>query len=77
MTQSVKLQDIKDFRSSNLTIGISRSRKPVYLTSVLARYHKEYPGIRIKIIEGSAPEVEENLRRAKVDFSIGAMPENN
>ena len=72
-----ELQDIKDFRSSNLTIGISRSRSAVYLTSVLARYHKEYPGIRIKIIEGSAPEVEENLRRAKVDFSIGAMPENN
>ena len=60
-----------------MTIGISRSRSAVYLTSVLARYHKEYPGIRIKIIEGSAPEVEENLRRAKVDFSIGAMPENN
>lgn len=72
-----ELQDIKDFRNSNLTIGISRSRSAVYLTSVLARYHKEYPGIRIKIIEGSAPEVEENLRRAKVDFSIGAMPENN
>lgn len=68
-----ELQDIKDFRSSNLTIGISRSRSAVYLTSVLARYHKEYPGIRIKIIEGSAPEVEENLRRAKVDFSIGAI----
>ena len=52
-----ELQDMKDFRSSILTIGITRSRSVVYLDPVLVRYHEKYPNIRIKIMEGSAPEI--------------------
>ncbi|MCI9672129.1 MAG: LysR family transcriptional regulator [Lawsonibacter sp.] len=67
-----ELQDMKDFRSSILTIGITRSRSVVYLDPVLVRYHEKYPNIRIKIMEGSAPEIEDALHHAKVDFSIGS-----
>lgn len=67
-----ELQDIKDFRSSILTIGITRSRSVVYLDPVLVKYHEKYPNIRIKIMEGSAPEIEDALHHAKVDFSIGS-----
>lgn len=67
-----EMQDMRDFRSSILTIGITRSRSVVYLDSVLVKYHEKYPNIRIKIMEGSAPEIEDALHHAKVDFSIGA-----
>lgn len=72
-----ELQDMKDFRSSILTIGITRSRSVVYLDPVLVKYHEKYPNIRIKIMEGSAPEIEDALHHAKVDFSIGASTDGS
>lgn len=69
-----ELQDMKDFCSSILTIGITRSRSVVYLAPVLVKYHEKYPNIRVKIMEGSAPEIEAALWQASVDFSVGSLP---
>lgn len=70
-----EIQDIKNFRDSELTIGITRSRGAVYLPPVLARFNAEYPGIRLNLFEGSVPEVEEALHQSRIDISIGFRPE--
>ena len=72
-----RIRDMKDFKRGVLTIGITRVRGAIYLTPLLSKYRKKFPNIQIKIIEGSAPEIEDVLRRAKVDITIAAHPKND
>lgn len=71
-----EVQDIHNFQSGTLSIGITRVRGGIYLSPVLSKYHQKYPNIRLNIFEGSVPEVEDALRRDKVDVSIGFRPKN-
>lgn len=72
-----RIRDMKDFKRGVLTIGITRVRGAIYLTPLLSKYRKKFPNIQIKIIEGSAPEIEDILHRAKVDITIAAHPKND
>lgn len=72
-----EIQDIKDFRNSEITIGITRTREAIYLPPILSRFNRKYPNIRITIFEGSAVEIEEALHQAQIDLSIGSVPLDN
>ena len=72
-----KIRDMKDFKRGTLTVGITRVRGAIYLTSLLSRYRDHFPDIQIKLIEGSAPEIEDILHRAQADITIAAKPQND
>lgn len=69
-----EINDIRDFKSGELTIGCTRLWGRVILPHVLPDYSSRFPNIRLHLIEGSASEVESSLQQGRVDLSIGYVP---
>jgi len=65
------MQDIRDFRSGELTIGISTSRGSVMLPDILPEFHANFPQIRIKLVEGTTREINQALYEGRADLYIG------
>lgn len=69
-----EINDIRDFKSGELTIGCTRLWGRVILPHVLPLYSRRFPNIRLHLIEGSASAVESSLQEGQVDLSIGYVP---
>ena len=67
----LKIQDIRDFRNAELTIGIPVSRGVMILPYLLSAYKKEFPNIQIHLIEGTTQEITEALYQGRADLIIG------
>lgn len=67
----LELQDIKDFRSAVLTIGVPNTRGAVILPPLLTRFGTEFPQVQIRLVEGTSNEITEALYKGTVDFTIG------
>ena len=72
-----ELEDIKNFKAGRITIGISSSQGNCILPFVLPKYKKEFPNIKINIIEKCAEELEELVEKGIVDFIILNLPIKN
>ena len=70
----LEIQDIKDFKKSELTIGITRARGAVYLPMLLPRFAEAFPQVRINLVEESSARLEAVLREGKADLIIGMPP---
>ncbi len=72
---SQEITDIDDFKNSILTIGCTHTRTRFLLPAAIKNFYQKYPHIKLKLFEGTSPEVEEQLLNGKLDFSIGFIPE--
>lgn len=70
-TTERELQDIKDFRGGELTIGATNARAAFILPELLTEFHAMYPQTRLHLVEGNSPEIREALYKGKIDLSIG------
>jgi len=69
-----EINDIRDFRNGDLTIGITRARGAVILPLVLPDFHKTFPHVRLHLFEGTGQAVDEALFKGKIDLSLGFKP---
>lgn len=67
----LELQDIRDFRSAVLTIGVPNTRGSVILPPLLTKFHREFPQVQIRLVEGTSNEITDALYKGDVDFTIG------
>ena len=67
----LKLQDIRDFRSAVLTIGVPNTRGALILPPLLMGFHRAFPQVQIRLVEGTSNEITDALYKGKVDFTIG------
>ena len=72
----LELQDIRDFRSAELTIGIPSARGSVMLPPLIQKFHREFPQVQLHLLEGTSLEITEALYKGKVDFTIGFEPDD-
>lgn len=66
-----KLQDIKDDRNGDLTIGVSYYRGNVMLPKILKQLSEQFPGTHFHLSEGMLSSVTEDLYQGKLDLMIG------
>lgn len=71
-----EMQDIKDFKSSELFIGITRARAAVYLPAILPKFCQDYPKIKLHLVEENSFALEQLLLAGKVDLILGRFPED-
>ncbi|MCU6703334.1 LysR family transcriptional regulator [Muriventricola aceti] len=71
-----ELQDIKDCKSSELTLGITQGRGAIYLPILLPRFQAEYPNLKIHLLEASSAQLEQALHEGKADLIIGFAPKD-
>lgn len=67
----LELQDIRDFRSAELTIGIPSARGSVMLPPLIQKFHREFPQVQLHLLEGTSLEITEALYKGKVDLAVG------
>lgn len=67
----LKLQDIRDFRSAVLTIGVPNTRGSVILPPLLMKFGRDFPQVQIRLVEGTSNEITDALYKGDVDFTIG------
>ena len=68
------MQDLRDFRKGELTIGISTSRGAVMLPDILPEFHTLFPQIDLKLVEGNSSELADDLLHGNIDLIIDMLP---
>ena len=74
------LRELKSLKSSEtgvVTIGMTPWRSSILLPAVLPKFRKKYPGIEVKILEGSHQYMFSLIESGKVDFAIFHQPNWN
>lgn len=68
------LDDLSELKRGALTVAALPSTTHRLLPLALARFHKEHPGIRIRILEMSVDDMERALVGGEAELGIGAVP---
>lgn len=71
-----EMQDIKDFKSSELTLGVTQARGAIYLPILLPKFKETYPNLKVNLLEASSEELERALHAGKIDLIIGFPPQD-
>ena len=69
-----KLIDSRDLKHGNIIIGAPSHIASFYLMKFIKQFHKEYPGIFIKIINAPTVSLLDELQQHKIDFIIDSSP---
>ena len=69
-----KVSDINELKSGNLTVGVPNFRGTVILPRILPRFMKEYPGVKISVVESSSNQLEMLTAKGKTDLTIINLP---
>lgn len=72
-----KLAQMRTLQIGELTIGASDTVTKTYLLSRIEAFHKTYPGIRIRIRNGTSNTVLDYLNSGRVDLAFASEPKNN
>ncbi len=72
-----EIQDLKDFRQGELTVGITVTRGTIMLPPLLCAFNQFFPQIRLHLIEGTFhDDVIATLNEGKLDLCICYNPAN-
>lgn len=69
-----KLSQTRELLMGNLVIGASDTVTSWFLTPYLEAFHREYPGIRLKITSGRSQKVLSLLKSGAVDIAFASSP---
>ncbi len=68
------IEDINYLEKGRIVIGTLNYYSVSILAPLLPKFLKKYPGIEIKIVDGSLPELEEMAEHGKTDLSLLMLP---
>jgi LysR family transcriptional regulator of abg operon len=60
----------------SITIGMSIVGHLAIMVNTLDHFKKRYPKVKVKLIEGFLPTLENDLKTGGIDFYIGPFPQN-
>lgn len=69
-----KMLEFKSLKTGQLRIGVGDTISRYYLLPYLEKFHKEYPGIKLNIINGTTMEICEFIKTGKADLGICNLP---
>ena len=69
-----KLSQAQQLLLGSLTIGASDTVTSFFLTPFLETFHRQHPGIRLKIVSGRSAKVLSMLRSGAVDIAFASSP---
>ena len=67
-----KLSQVQSLQTGTLTIGASDTITKTYLLRRLEAFHKEYPGIQIRIVNGTSKMCLDHLHAGTVDIAFAS-----
>lgn len=70
----IKIHDLSELNTGNITIGATSYFFSYILPPVLLKYQKQYPGVHLDILEHGAYELKTMLRRKEIDLTFVSRP---
>ena len=71
----MRLNESKDLVRGELAIGASNTLTETYLLSFLQQYHQMYPGVKVRILNGTSRRVMNYLKSGAVDLAFATSYE--
>ncbi|HJB06900.1 MAG TPA: LysR family transcriptional regulator [Candidatus Enterocloster faecavium] len=65
-----EIENLKDCRSGEITLGLSDMRATTMLPFILPEFRRLYPNVTIRTVESSSKDVENNVRSGVVEIGI-------
>lgn len=75
-TGEEKIQQTRELMMGELVIGASDTVTRCILLPYLERFHREYPAIRLKVLNGTSYEALQMLHAGQVDIALASTPED-
>jgi len=72
-----KMADVQDLREGRIVLGISQYNGQLYFSNMLLQFKKQYPNIKLSIVEDFSSALERRLATGKLDFAILTAPSNS
>ncbi|MBD5549214.1 MAG: LysR family transcriptional regulator [Lachnospiraceae bacterium] len=72
-----KLASMLQLEHGELKIGASDMTLKYYLLPLLQKYHEQFPGIKVTVMNAPTPETLNLLRQGKIDFGVVSTPVGN
>lgn len=69
-----KLASMLQLEYGELKIGASDMTLKYYLLPFLQKYHEQFPGIKVTVMNAPTPETLKLLRQGKIDFGVVSTP---
>ena len=60
----------RSMESGSITISASEIALHLLLLPILGRFHKQYPGVRLRLLNHSTPEAVESVKNGLADFAV-------
>ncbi len=73
----LRLNESKDLVRGELAIGASNTLTETYLLPYLQQYHRTYPGIKVRILNGTSRRVMNYLKNGTVDLAFATSYEED
>lgn len=67
---NIRIQDIKDFRNGEITVGVPIARGTIILPPILTEFKKNLPYVHVNLLEGTTSEIYEALFKGKIDLLV-------
>jgi DNA-binding transcriptional LysR family regulator len=71
-----ELEELRGLRRGHLAIGAMQSLLPFDLSGALATFRAAYPGVDIRLVEGSARDLLESLATDRIDVAFAPLDAN-
>lgn len=72
-----RIEDIHNVRDGRIVIGISQYNGQIYFSKVLLEFKRQYPNIKLDIVEDYSNNLERELLKGNLDFSMCTLPVNS
>lgn len=69
-----KIQEFKDLKTGQLRIAVGDTISRYYLIPYLEQFHNAYPGIKLKIWNGTTHEIVDYIKTGKADVGFCNLP---
>ena len=73
----VRLNESRELTRGELTIGASNTLTECYLLKYLKQYHRLYPGVKVRILNGTSRRVMNFLNNGTVDIAFATTNEKD
>lgn len=69
-----ELSDTTSLIKGSISIGVSETALNIFLLEKLKKFHKDFPGIRLKIYNHSTPQAIDSVKSGETDFAVVTTP---
>lgn len=69
-----ELTNMKELKGGEFVLGAPDTICTHYLTPYLVRFHKKYPSVHIRVVNGTSIETIDNLKKGHIDLAFINLP---